>query len=56
MQKDVDNYRQKVIMGTHTINAPKVSDKESSMYNTTNSINARDEKEGMEYTIPESIK
>jgi len=56
MQKDVDYYRQKVIMGTHTNNALKSSEKESSMYNTTNSMLARDEKEGMELTIPDSIR
>lgn len=56
MQKDVDNYRQRVIMGTHTNSAPKVNDKDSSIYNTTNSMTAHDEKEGMELTIPDSIR
>ena len=54
MQKDVDLYRQKVIMGTHTEMAPSV-DKEGQLYATSTSFN-RDEKEGLEASIPLALK
>jgi len=54
MQKDVDLYRQKVIMGTHTEMAPS-ADKEGQLYATSASFN-RDEKEGLENSIPVTLK